>query len=454
MKLVQSWLFVLLIALAPSLACAAPAFTGLVVDETGILQESEGDRLRERLQAIQSSGRAQVAILVAKDTEGLPLSDYALRVAEAWALGRQGRDDGLLVLVVPSQKAMRLEVGYGLEGAIPDVQALRWIDEALPLLQRGELTPSLELLLDRIDAALPRPETPAPEKPHLLDEHPEWKLPFVIAVFSPFALFPLFFGAWGALASAPLFGAAMGFAAFVLWGRTDFAVGMGIAAALLPPMWGLNAARDRDLSPALAWVRAAANIVAVALFFAWLMLFLGVGLWTIDEARWGAPMFAGTMALGLAVFLFPGRVADTLLVVLRSWMHFLFVLILAYSTLMDMVPHPAAVSAAIAAAFASLVALSLRAEAEEKRRKALGEQVPQRSIWFIGAALLVVVPVGVLLIVRTFLGSDLYGELAQLAAGGGSIGAVIWWAVRHGFFAALRLGLGGRFGGGGAEGRG
>lgn len=454
MKLVQSWLIAVLLALLPYAAGAVPAFTGLLVDETNLLQEAEGDRLLERLQAIQTSGRAQVAILVAKDTEGLPLSDYALRVAEAWELGRASRDDGLLVLVVPSQKAVRLEVGYGLEGTIPDVQALRWIDEALPAVSRGELVAPLEQLLDRIEAALPPAEQAAPQKPHLLDEHPEWKLPFVIAVFAPFALFPLFFGGWGALASAPLFGAAMGFAAFLLSGRAEAAVAAGVAAGLLPPVWALNAARDRDLPAPLAWVRAAGNVLAVAIFFAWLMLFLGVGLWNIDEALWGAPLFAGTMALGLAVFLFPGRVADALMVFMRSWMHFLFVFILTYTTVMDIVPHPALVSAGIAAAFAGLVALSLHVEAGEKRRKAAGEQVAQRSLWLIGAALLVVVPVGLLLIVRTFLGSDLYGELSQLAAGGGSIAAVLWWAVRHGFFAALKLGMGGRFGGGGAEGRG
>jgi uncharacterized protein len=452
MNRLSRWLLALLMAVCACTAAAVPAFTGLVVDETGALDEAEGARLLERLQALQSSGRAQVAILVAAGTDGLPLSDYALQVAQLWALGREGRDDGLLVVVVPSQKAARLEVGYGLEGQIPDVQALRWIDDLLPALQQGQLAAGLEQLLDRIDAALPAVQTPA-EKPHILDEHPEWKLPFVVVVFSPFALFPLFFGRWGAIASAPLFGAAVGLAAFFLWGRPEAAVAAGVLAALLPPVWALNAVDPQDLPGPMTWLRHAGNAIAVAVFFTWLMLFLGVALWTVDEARWGAPLFAGTMTLGLAVFLFPGRVADVLMVALRSWMHFLFVLILTYTTVMDLVPNAGLASAAIAGAFAGLVALSLRAEAEETRRASRGEVVPRRSLWFIGAALVVVLPVAVLLVVRTFLGSDLYGELAQLAAGGGSIGAVIWWAVRHGFFAALRLGLGGRFGGGGAEGR-
>src|SRR6185503_11931232 len=112
------------------------------------LSDDEREALSARLRAVQTSGRAQVAILVASGTDGEPLADYALRVAEKWQLGRAGKDDGLLVLVVPSANAVRIEVGYGLEGVIPDARASRWVDELRPSVTSKELAAGLNRLLD------------------------------------------------------------------------------------------------------------------------------------------------------------------------------------------------------------------------------------------------------------------------------------------------------------------
>ena len=96
-----------------------PSQTSLLTDGAGVLTVEEHSALLARLLAIQSSGRAQIAVLISPGTGGVPLADYALRVAETWQIGRAGRDDGLLILIVPSINGARLEVGYGLEGAIP-----------------------------------------------------------------------------------------------------------------------------------------------------------------------------------------------------------------------------------------------------------------------------------------------------------------------------------------------
>lgn len=97
------WLCFWVIA-ATSWVCAAapapiPPPTSLLVDQVGVLSDAERAALLARLQTIQTSGRAQVAILIPGGTEGAPLAEYALEVAENWQLGRAGRDDGLLVLV-------------------------------------------------------------------------------------------------------------------------------------------------------------------------------------------------------------------------------------------------------------------------------------------------------------------------------------------------------------------
>jgi uncharacterized protein len=222
-----------LVVPAAALCAPVPEATGLVVDETGLLDDEAQDALLRRLAVFQNTGRAQVAILLASGTQGEALADYSLQVAQAWKLGHAGRDDGLLVVVVPNIGAARIEVGYGLEGAIPDVRAAQWVDEILlPALKEQQLPDGLHRLLDALEAALPAAQATEADD-HLLDRHPEWKLPFVLAVFSPFALFPLFIGRWGSAASAPLFAAALGWAAWLLWNAQAPAIGVG-AVAFVP----------------------------------------------------------------------------------------------------------------------------------------------------------------------------------------------------------------------------
>jgi uncharacterized membrane protein YgcG len=180
---------------ASNVLCAAelvpiPEPTDLIVDEAHALTDVDRENLSTHLKAIQSSGRAQIAILISRGIGGEALSDYALRVAEKWELGRARRDDGLLILVVPSTPAARLEVGYGLEGDIPDARASQWIDELLPAIRKRELAHGLEHLLDEIESVLPAREAKSDDHNYLFPDHPEWRLPFVLVVFSLFSVFP------------------------------------------------------------------------------------------------------------------------------------------------------------------------------------------------------------------------------------------------------------------------
>jgi uncharacterized protein len=446
--------------LLPLLGAAAPEplpeHTGLVVDLTGQLDDATQSALLRRLGALQNSGRAQVAILVAPGTQGLALADYSLQVAQHWKLGHAGKDDGMLIVVVPHLTAARIEVGYGLEASVPDVMAARWIDHVLlPALKQGQLAEGLHAVLGELESALPVPEV-AKDEDHLLDRHPEWKLPFVLAIFSVFAIFPLFIGRWGSLLSAPMFAGMIGTAAWMLWDSQPATMTAGAVAFILPLLWGLNGGGRDALPPALVLARHVGNAAAVVLFFSLLMLFIGVGLSNVPEATWGAPLFAGTMALGLAAVLFPGRPAHVLMLVLvlRSLMHFIFILAFAYPALMDVVAEPTKVAFTIAGTFTALVALSLYMDSRETERIAAGEAATRWSLWIVGLALLAVVPVALLMFLQAALGADFHTRIAQAAAGGGSLSGVLWWAARNGFFAALKIGLGGRFGGGGAEGRG
>lgn len=434
-----------------------PAFSALLLDQTGSLDAEAGQALEQRLKAIQASNRAQVAILIAREPEGEPLADYALRVAQTWKLGHAGRDDGLLILVVPGSSAARIEVGYGLEGAIPDVRAGPWIAEFLPALKERQLAEGLNQLLDRIEAALPAAAAPAgePVTDTILDRHPEWKLPFVLTIFSPFAIFPLFFGRWGALASAPLFAAFMGAAAWLVWGSRGAAYGIAVVAGVLPLLWSLNGREgsDRSLPVWLRVAKALGNLAAVLIFFSIITLFVGVGLSAMADMVWPAPVFAGLLATGLAVFLFPGKPALYLMVALRNALYFVFVLVIVWLALMEFMPNPATVAFAVATGFTACVELSFYLEGRERAQKAAGQTGTRWSVWLVGLALLMALPFAAILLVQSVLGPDFQTSLAQATAGGGSLVGVLWLAARTGFFAVIGIGLGGRFGGGGAGGR-
>ena len=296
-----SWLCV-------ALPAAIPTATSLLVDQVGILDDSERATLLSRLETIQAAGRAQIAILISSGTSGTALADYALQVAESWQLGRAGSDDGLLILVIPSANAARIEVGYGLEGVIPDARASQWIDDLVPALENKELARGLDRLLDEVEAVLPHAAAKADER-YLFPEHPEWRLPFVLLVFSPFALFPLFFGRWGSIPSALLLAGFYGSAAWALWNSSSIACMLAAVSFVLPLLWGLNWAQGDKLPPWLQHARALGNLIAVALFFSVITLFVGAGLTTAEIGLWPAPIFAGLLATGLAVFLFPRQAA-------------------------------------------------------------------------------------------------------------------------------------------------
>jgi len=120
--------------LAATLALAevpVPALEARVTDLTGTLTAQQRGALEESLRAFEALKGAQLAVLLVPTTAPETIEQYAIRVAEAWKLGRQGVDDGLLLLVAKDDRRMRIEVGYGLEGAVPDAIAKRVIAETI-----------------------------------------------------------------------------------------------------------------------------------------------------------------------------------------------------------------------------------------------------------------------------------------------------------------------------------
>ena len=139
MKAAWAVLLALLLCGAAQAEVPVPPLSARVTDLTATLDAQQKQALESRLAAFEAKKGAQLAVLFIPTTQPETIEQFALRVAEAWKLGRKGVDDGALLLVAKDDRALRIEVGYGLEGALNDATAKRIIAEIItPFFKRGE----------------------------------------------------------------------------------------------------------------------------------------------------------------------------------------------------------------------------------------------------------------------------------------------------------------------------
>lgn len=142
---------------------AIPPVTGYVNDHTGTLTSEQRAALERRLHALERRKGAQVAVLIVQGTAPEAIEQYSLRAAEAWKLGRKGTDDGVLLVVAKSDRRLRLEVGYGLEGAIPDAVAKRVISEIIvPRFREGDFAGGVAAGLEQVEKLIEGEKLPPP----------------------------------------------------------------------------------------------------------------------------------------------------------------------------------------------------------------------------------------------------------------------------------------------------
>lgn len=140
-----------------------PSLAAHVTDTIGLLPAPRREALEARLATLEREKGAQVAVLLVATTRPEAVEAYALRVAEAWRLGRQGVDDGILFLIARDDRRMRIEVGRGLEGALPDAIAKRIIAEVVaPHLRDGDFAGGVEAGVEAIAARVAGEALPAP----------------------------------------------------------------------------------------------------------------------------------------------------------------------------------------------------------------------------------------------------------------------------------------------------
>ncbi|VFR48897.1 Beta-propeller domains of methanol dehydrogenase type [plant metagenome] len=140
-----------------------PALRQRVTDQTSTLPASTRDALDRKLAALERDKGAQLAVLIIDSTGDATIEQYATRTFDAWRLGRGNVDDGILLLVAKSDRALRIEVGYGLEGAVPDVLAARIIREQItPRFQQGDYARGIQAGVDALDMLVRGEPLPPP----------------------------------------------------------------------------------------------------------------------------------------------------------------------------------------------------------------------------------------------------------------------------------------------------
>lgn len=168
-SLIAVWGLTSLIGLSALVAHAAvveiPPLQAPVTDMTQTLSAQELATLNQKLSQFALQSGAQIAVLLLPSTQPEDIAQFGIRVAEAWKVGRAQQDDGVIVIVAKQDRKMRIEVGYGLEGAIPDAVAKRLISEQLaPAFKQGQFYAGLQQVTDSLSALIQGEHLPPPQR--------------------------------------------------------------------------------------------------------------------------------------------------------------------------------------------------------------------------------------------------------------------------------------------------
>jgi uncharacterized protein len=132
-----------------------PALTGRVVDNAHILSSGARSRLTRRLVALERRTGDQLVVVTLPNLGGAPISAVGLRLGNGWGIGREGLDNGVLLIVAPNDRNLRIEVGCGLEGLLTDARAAAIIQAKLtPFLRRADYDGAVDTGVASIAAVL------------------------------------------------------------------------------------------------------------------------------------------------------------------------------------------------------------------------------------------------------------------------------------------------------------
>lgn len=217
-----------------------PVLQTRVTDGAGVLSADERAALETTLKEFEAETGAQLAVLTVATTQPETIEQYAIRVVDAWQLGRKGVDDGALLLVAMEDRGMRIEVGRGLEGALTDLTSRRIIDETMiPLFRTGDPAAGISAGVARMMGVVRGEPLPAPRDDWRgagsADEThtPLWGEIFPLLLFAFFAGSALLRSLLGRLPGSLVTGAVAGGLGALFGAGVFFALMLGLGGFLL-----------------------------------------------------------------------------------------------------------------------------------------------------------------------------------------------------------------------------
>ena len=139
MRSLLSLFLIIWSALAFSQGPRFPELNRPVIDQVGLFTPEQSAQLTHFITEIKAQGGPEIGVLIPSELQGYEIEDYSIRAAEAWKLGGAKSDNGLIIVIAPTERKMRIEVGGGIEGEITDLESSRWISGVLrPAFKNGD----------------------------------------------------------------------------------------------------------------------------------------------------------------------------------------------------------------------------------------------------------------------------------------------------------------------------
>src|SRR4249919_2497902 len=173
-KRMAAALMVALFAIAPAFAINFPALTGRVVDQANIIQSDTRAAVEQKSADLEEKSGIQLVVATVNSLEGQEIEPYANELFRKWALGEKKKNNGVLLLVAPNERRVRIEVGYGLEGTLTDALSKVIITNAItPRFKTGDFSDGISRGVDDIITVLTTDASEWQKRPSLrLDNQP------------------------------------------------------------------------------------------------------------------------------------------------------------------------------------------------------------------------------------------------------------------------------------------
>jgi uncharacterized protein len=227
---------------------AVPQLAARVTDLTGTLSGGAVARIEAKLADLEAKKGSQLGVLIVPTTQPEDIDQYGIRVAEAWKLGRKGADDGAILIVAKDDRRVRIEVGQGLEGALPDAIANRIIEETIaPHFKQGDFDGGVEAGIDKMISVVNGEPLPQPDKKWEHHSGLSNMLPFllVVVVVAGGVLRAIFGRLFGSIATGGLAGG-------IAWLVSHF-IPIGLGAGIVAFLFAMLAGGSRGWSGGSGW---------------------------------------------------------------------------------------------------------------------------------------------------------------------------------------------------------